>query len=513
MTAHAINTSTTYGVLGIGNSNVALPVNALREVADLPHRLTPAPMAPPWSLGAFMLREEMIPVIDLARLLQINDSEDTQGSGDRVAVVRWHSGVFGLRVDAIHSITSVSPDDLRPLESSHTGEAALIPAAFSTRQGAEDRLAYVLDLDALFALEGVTRSLSAAESRVFDDTQKTSSNDGRGVHQRHRALMIECLGVRLSLPAAMVREIQPLETLEPPVLEVEGFMGTTRLRDSHVAVFCPLILARLDKKCTARAGLMVMVTVRGQLMGLAASRILRMIDHAPADLMPLADNHACADATVAGMITHPELGESLLLDGARFATDQDFLTIAAMYAGKESEKSVAGEVYRRFAFVHYDAFGQYVTPLEQLDEVIAMSDNFTPSTNPGEGWEGTLLHRDRAVSLIDLRRLLKTPHDTPATDILIVAHGDYRVGFMIDNARHIEYLDAPANSLIIRWRGEQEIGTPPIEQCKRLIVVGTGASKKVLSVLCLETLAALLIDINARHHCSMIDAASSVLSA
>ncbi|WP_299261425.1 chemotaxis protein CheW [uncultured Kushneria sp.] len=506
MTAHANNTST-YGVLGIGQSNVALPVSALREVADLPHRLTPAPMAPAWSLGAFMLREEMIPVIDLARLLRLDDSTGTRSEGDRVAVVQWRSGVFGLRVDDIYSITSVADDHLQPLENNHTG-GNLTPAAFNFHQGDEEHLVYVLDLDVLFALEGVTRSTNATESRGSETTQKMASRDGRP-HEHHRALMIECLGVRLSLPAAMVREIQPLETLDPPVLEVEGFMGTTRLRDSHVAVFCPLILARLDKKCTARPGLMVVVTVRGQLMGLAASRILRMIDHAPADLMPLADNHACADATVAGMITHPELGESLLLDGERFATDQDFLTIAAMYAGKESKESVESVVYRRFAFVHFDAFGQYVTPLEQLDEVIAMSDNVTPSTNPGEGWEGTLLHRNRAVSLIDLRKLLKTPHDTPATDVLIVAYGDYRVGFMIDNARHIEYLDAPANSLIIRWRGEQEPDTPPIEQCKRLIVVGTGANKKVMSVLCLETLAALLVDINTPHHCAMIDAASS----
>ncbi|RKD87428.1 chemotaxis protein CheW [Kushneria marisflavi] len=509
MTKYAIHAGT-YGVLGIGQSNVALPVSALREVADLPHRLTPAPMAPVWSLGAFMLREEMIPVIDLARLLRLDDSTGARSEGDRVAVVQWRSGVFGLRVDDIYSITSVADDHLQPLENNPTG-VNLTPAAFNFHQGDEERLVYVLDLDALFALEGVTRSTNATESHALETPQEMASSDGRP-RERHRALMIECLGVTLSLPSTMVREIQPLERLDPPVIEVEGFMGTAPLRDSDMPVFCPLILARLDRKCTARVGLMVIVTVRGQLMALAATRVLRMVDYDQAEIMPLADNHACADATVAGMMTHPELGESLLLDGERFATDQDFLTIAAMYAGKQDEDNTQGEIYRRFAFVHYDAFGQYVTPLEQLDEVIAMPENFTPSTNPREGWEGTLFHRDDAVSLIDLRRLLKTPHDTPATDVLIVACGDYRVGFMIDNARHIEYLDAPANSLIIRWRGEQESGTPPIEQCKRLIVVGTGANKKILSVLCLETLAALLVDVNTPYHCAMIDAASSVPS-
>ncbi|WP_438764206.1 chemotaxis protein CheW [Kushneria sp. TE3] len=503
--------ASTYGVLGIGSSNVALPVGALREVADLTHALTPAPMAPPWSLGAFMLREEMIPVIDLARLLRLDESTGARGAGDRVAVVHWQSGVVGLRVDAIHGITTVSDEHLQPLEDNHA--APLTPAAFNTRVGGENRLVYVLELGALLALEGVTRSVAANDTDVHDTAPSQVSDNGHVFSERHRALMIECLGVYLSLPASMVHEIQPLESLDAPVLEVEGFMGTTQLRDSRMAVFCPLILARLEKKCTARAALMVVVAVRGQLLGLAASRVLRMIDHDPAALMPLADNHASARATVAGMIKHPELGESLLLDAARFAGDQDILTIAAMYAGRENERATESVVYRRFAFVHFEAFGEYVTPLEQLDEVIAMPEDFTPSTNPREGWEGTLLHRDHAVSLIDLRSLLNTPHDTPATDVLIVACGEYRVGFMIDNARHIEYIDAPASSLIIRWRGEQEIGTPPIEQCKRLIVVGTGASKKVLSVLCLETLAALLVDINASHQCAMIDSALPARSA
>ncbi|WP_456269603.1 chemotaxis protein CheW [Kushneria sp. AK178] len=496
----------TYGVLGIGSSNVALPVNALREVADLPQALTPAPLAPAWSLGAFMLRDEMIPVIDLARLLQFDDGVDARHAGDRVAIVHWQSGVFGLRVDAIHGITTVPNERLQPLDSHRDTTATLIPAAFNTDLGGEDRLVYVLELDALFALDGVTRSLSDTASTP-DFTPGRLSGDSQGRHDRARALMIDCLGIHLSLPAAMVREIQPLETLAPPVLEVEGFMGTTALREQSMAVFCPLILARLEKPCTDRAHLMVVVAVRGQLLGLAASRVLRMVDYDPAELMPLADNQSCAEATVTGMMTHAELGESLLLDEARFATDQDFLTIAAMYAGRVDDTRTQDVVYRRFAFVHYDAFGQYVTPLEQLDEVIAMPEDVTPSTNPKQGWAGTLPHRDRAVSLIDLRELLKTPHDTPATDVLIVACGEYRVGFMIDNARHIEYIDAPADSLIIRWRGEQETGTPPIEQCKRLIVVGTGEGKKIMSVLCLETLAALLVDINACHHCAMIDSA------
>ncbi|REC95516.1 chemotaxis protein CheW [Kushneria indalinina] len=506
MTRAPTTSSDAFGVLGIGQSNVALSTDVMREVVALPHALTPAPMAPAFALGAFKLRDELIPVIDLARLLQLDDSQGTRERDDQVAIVRWQEGHFGLRVDAIHGIAQVLPEHMQPLDYATSDATPLTPAAFTDG----DRLVYVLDLDALFALPGMM--LARASHHDHEEHPGTRQPADRKINIE-RALLIDCGGIRLSLPAAMVREIQPLDTLSAPVMDVSGFMGTTTLRRQTLAVFDPRVLAGLDDQPRPEGRLMVVVAVREQPLALCVNQVIRMMTYNPDDVMALAETHDHPDATIAGMIDHPQLGESLLVDAARFARDTDILTLAAMYIPREGH-ATRGEVpYRRFAFVHFDAFGQFVTPLEQLSEVIAMPEDFTPSPRTDEGWTGTLAHRGQAVSLVDLRQLLNTPHETPATDVLIVACGEYRVGFMIDNARHIEYLDAPADSLIIRWRGEQEIGTPPIEQCKRLIVVGTGAHKKVLSVLCLETLAALLVDINSSHHCSMIDSASPALSA
>ncbi|WP_445619399.1 chemotaxis protein CheW [Kushneria sp. Sum13] len=497
--------SDSFGVLGIGQSNVGLSTEVMREVVALPHALTPAPMAPPYALGAFRLRDELIPVIDLARLLQLDDSEGPRECADQVAIVRWQDGHFGLRVDTVHGIAHVSSEHLQPLDSSASGTLPLTPAAFTDG----DRLVYVLDLNALFALPGMT----LARASLGETTDNTGSQKADRRVNTERALLVDCSGIQLSLPAAMVREIQPLETLSAPVMEVPGFMGTTTLRKQTLPVFDPLMLAGLDDQPRPQGRLMVIVAVREQPLALCVDQVIRMLTYNPDDVMALAEAHDNPEAAISGMINHPQLGESLLVDATCFAGGSDILTLAAMYVARENHDPRGDIPYRRFAFVHFDAFGQFVTPLEQLSEVLAMPENFTISAHPDKGWTGTMAHRGQAISLVDLRELLNTPHDTPATDILIVDCGEYRVGFMIDNARHIEYLDAPADSLIIRWRGEQESGTPPIEQCKRLIVVGTGAGKKIMSVLCLETLAALLVDINARHHCSMIDAASHALPA
>ncbi|MFC0337080.1 Chemotaxis signal transduction protein [Kushneria avicenniae] len=498
MSRSPTSSSDAYGVFGIGQSNVALSTTVIREVVSLPHALTPAPMAPAYALGAFRLRDELIPVIDLARLLQLDDSQGTREREDQVAIVRWHNGHFGLRVDTIHSIAHVSNDQLQPLDSATPEHPPLTPAAFTDG----DRLVYVLDINALFELPGMmlARQTHHDEADGTDSREKSTRKSSA-----ERALLIGCGDTQLSLPADMVREIQTMGTLAEPVMDVSGFMGTTMLRRQTLAVFDPLALAGLADQGQPQGQLMVVVTVREQPLALCVDQVIRMMTYHREDVMTLANTHDHHGAALSGMIHHPELGESLLVDAARFAGNTDVLTLAAMYASREGQKTTGEVPYHRFAYVHFDAAGQFVTPLEQISEVIAMPGKFTTSSHADEGWTGTIAHRGRSVSLVDLRALLGAPHNIPATDVLLVASGDYLVGFMIDNARHIEYIDAPADSLMVRWRGEQERETPPIEQCKRLIVIGTGAQKRIMSVLCLETLAALLIDRDAECHCSGID--------
>lgn len=491
MTEHSAgNTHQRYGVFVLGRGCVALPIEWIREVVALPHDLTPAPRSPAFSLGSFQLRDHALPVVDLTRLLRLDDSSGTRPAGDPVAVIAHPHGRFGLRIDSVLGIAR--PDRLSPMTDS--GDPPLVTATLT----AFEKTAHVLDIEALFALEGMLRALPAlapasAERPV---TEAPAS--------REKVLVVECAGIRLALPTACIRETQPLGPLEAPVVNIEGFMGAARLRKARIAVFNPLRLAWLEPACAPTHQLMLVLVLQQHPVALAIDRVILMIEYDPASLVDPAYSQLEEGIAIAGTIHHDHLGDILLINHRHMAQDPDLVAIAAMYSARELQNErQGGDTWKRFAFIDFDASGSFLTPLEQIDEVLDMPADYTPNQQIDGFWTGSMRLREHAVSLVDLRQLLKPEAATvkPASHVLVATHGSSRVGFMVDNAHRIRYIDAPADSLRVRWWGDQESDAALIERCKRLAVLGLGKQQQVLSILCLESLAALLLGGDIKDRC------------
>lgn len=479
-----------YGIFMLSQGCVAVPVEWINEVVALPHDLTPAPLAPDFSLGSFQLREHTLPVVDLTRLLRLDDSSGTRPAGDPVAVIEHPQGRFGLRVDSVLGI--VQPHRLNPMTDG--SDPPLVKATLT----AFEKTAHVLDIEALFALEGMLRALPKLAPA------SAGRPEGRASGGREKALVVECAGIQLALPTACVRETQPLGTLEAPVVDIEGFMGATRLREGRIAVFNPLRLAWLDPARAPTHQLMVVLILHQQPVALAIDRVLLMIDYDPALLVDPAYSQLEEGIAIAGTIHHDRLGDILLINHRHLTQDPDLVTLSAMYSARElQDERHGGDNWKRFVFIDFDASGSFLTPLEQVDEVIDMPTDYTPNQQIEGIWTGSTRLREHAVSLVDLRRLLKPEEVSvrPASHVLVATHGSSRVGFMVDSAHRIRYIDAPADSLKVRWQGSQESDTALIERCKRLAVLGVGKHQQVLSILCLESLAALLLDGDIKDRC------------
>jgi purine-binding chemotaxis protein CheW len=81
--------------VGVGGEQYALPVGAVLEVVEL-NDLTPVPGSPPEIVGVCNLRGEVIPVMDLATVLDLADAEP-----ERIVVAELGARRAGLAVDAV----------------------------------------------------------------------------------------------------------------------------------------------------------------------------------------------------------------------------------------------------------------------------------------------------------------------------------------------------------------------------------------------------------------------------
>ncbi|MCM5704000.1 chemotaxis protein CheW [Larsenimonas salina] len=458
----------------VGGSRLALDIASVQEIVPNPAQLTRAPRPEPFVLGMVRLRELRLPVIDLCALLALPAT-----TGPAVLIVLQHQRqLVALRVDRVMDVVDAVPE---PLGQDDTAAAALTPAALTDPDSGEP--VYLLDIDALLALDGIQ------VTSIEQDTVDVSAHVGAST--RSQALLVGCHDMQLALPSHMVREIQVRPTVHPPVIDVPGFVGTVELRGTSLALFSPLRLLGYRAPAGQQGKSMVVLAVNGYRFAIFVDRVIRMVEFEEAAVLPLADSSQGRDLFT-GLLPHATLGESLLVSEAGLAQMNDLISIAGMYARAEQISETSQTPWRRFPFMHFKAQGQFVTPLYQLEEVIAMPETYLPAADVERGWVGSMSLRGQSVNLVDLRRLLGIVTPKPASHVLVVRCERFLIGFMIDTTRRIEYIDAPSDSLIIQWRGDNKTGAPPIERCKRLVSIGRGSHQKVLSVLCLQALARLL---------------------
>jgi purine-binding chemotaxis protein CheW len=112
-------------LLPVGADLYAVPAGTVREVVTAP-RLTRLPTAPPWVLGLFNLRGEIVPLFDIAARLGIGATPRPPYA----AVVRTALGLAGLATTSLPDVVSlderVGPSELAGTAGSFALESRLV---------------------------------------------------------------------------------------------------------------------------------------------------------------------------------------------------------------------------------------------------------------------------------------------------------------------------------------------------------------------------------------------------
>lgn len=140
-TGAAGNAATEYLSFRIGESEYSVEIMSVREIRGWT-KTTSLPHAPRFVRGVINLRGTVLPVIDLAMRLGLNESDPEERNV--IIVVDVGSRVMGLRVDAVSDILSFTKDQLQsPPEVASNARAPFVKALTIL----EDRMVRLLDLE------------------------------------------------------------------------------------------------------------------------------------------------------------------------------------------------------------------------------------------------------------------------------------------------------------------------------------------------------------------------------
>ncbi len=154
-------------VFRLNDSEFALPISAVEEVARVPDQITRLPKTPKFLEGVVNLRGEVLPVIDQRRRFEMTAT--TAGANMRLVVVRTDQHRAGLIVDAVSEVLRCSPDKIKP-SPDLTGDALGVVHSVINLE-ASGRMLLLLD-----AAELLTRT----ERGLLDSfTKETRSKESR----------------------------------------------------------------------------------------------------------------------------------------------------------------------------------------------------------------------------------------------------------------------------------------------------------------------------------------------
>ena len=112
----------------VGDTDLAIPIGDVKEVIEV-EELTPLPKAPDYIEGMYNLRNSVIAIVSLSKLLGIKNAQDA----NRVVVLE--SFPVGLMVSTLRGILKVKEESIQPVEEIAGIEENMIEGMIKTEDG------------------------------------------------------------------------------------------------------------------------------------------------------------------------------------------------------------------------------------------------------------------------------------------------------------------------------------------------------------------------------------------
>jgi purine-binding chemotaxis protein CheW len=107
----AIEEDLPYVTFALGKESFGISLQQVEEIIELPS-ITKVPDAPDYVLGVICLRDQVLPLLDIIRLLHVEETDDR--SRDMVILLNLGESKLGIVVDGIQEIIRVREDSILP---------------------------------------------------------------------------------------------------------------------------------------------------------------------------------------------------------------------------------------------------------------------------------------------------------------------------------------------------------------------------------------------------------------
>lgn len=478
-----------FGGFSLGSMQLALPMEALREVMPC-GALIDLPCPAACVVGGLDLRGVVVPVVDLRIAL----GREVQSSQYPCVIIMAHAGkLLGLLADGVTGIFACESSHIHLASSSDPTTATFLG---SIRREDADLLVSLLSPQALSQLDGVPM----VEDPEPDRQRTQEERDEVQISDEARPMMLmRCSRIALAMDAMAVHATMSHPDIYPSALAMGHCRGVIDYAGAKVPAVDLQSLCGLGELDVDEAAHAFVLSLDAGHVAFLVSEVIDVVRTMPDDVMPVPafalPNPDLFSGALRASVLSTERAEHagemasqyLLLNGPALKAFPAVAALAGVNAPMSgavistttfstSAQSEAGTQ----AMLTYTLGGETATPLEQVEEILpyacdtALSDAYGPLL-------GFMVNRNRSIPVLSLTHLTGSQADgqTPPSSVLVVASEGELVGFAVPQLRAIEQA---------RWTPGPEHGSQRAST-KDLAQVGAGPQAKLLPVIDLRQMA------------------------
>ena len=393
---------------GVGAVRVGIPADAVVQAIPLPAALALLPRRQGALCGIVLHEGATVPVVDLARWVDVGSARDHGQAGARILVLRAGSRTIGLRVDTVDGLVEVEHGAVARLHHDDDPDEVFHSAAHVADTG---HILSMLDVGRLADLAACWHVREDGAAPVQDAAPACAPEPAR----RDYALL-QLDGLRLGVPATDLAEVMAMPVLTAFGGGIGGAHCLWRGRDLPV-----LAAGAIDGLPAAQsAPLLAVVEHEGLVLGLPMHAALAL-----RALPPGLEGEPGAPTAAA----HDDEGGALrLLDtAALFARFPEALLSRQQAqppgASRPAAAGAATGTPNAGAYIVFAAGALAATPIAAVEQILALQ-----AETSGQA---TMAWRGAAIRLVDLRPDAPAQAGAPG-HVLVCSAGAEPVGYVVE---------------------------------------------------------------------------------
>ncbi len=453
---HEASHKSAYGILRVGGTLVALSSDFLREVVPRPTHLSRLPYGGSGLMGAMILRDDTIPLVDLRLVLGLNQNDTPQD--DVAVIISDKDRLVALLVDSIRGIATVDPSDMRACKNApHVDEKMVFTY--------DNSVVSLLSPNDLFGALGLP-SISVPPREQMSERQKS--------HETY--LLCSCAGHDLAFRADEVDATHPLSVLLPSPVAVGICDGVVHYHGRDVPMIDTLSALGLGHRMSPQQSAGVVIRFPDD--GFIAFEIDTFHNVVKLGSDQITD----CPSVISGK---PQFFEKAHID----ETGRSFLIVEVKDCRKDptllnlSRTAIAESAVARTDSAVTDAQQLYLVffagkrtccSILQASEIIRVPEHILSSSPSHSGYMGTITRHGQIIPIYCAARLFGREGHMLAKDsaILIVRRGPAMFGFTIERCEevakaHVVESNDQGQALVARRRRDGTL--LPITDFARLI--------------------------------------------